>query len=146
MAAAWPLLRLKLKLCTTPEPRLGTITKPSEEAEKWLPQAISKAIATTSSAPNSPWNRFAILRLISIPDSYRPGRFALSFRATRGIWVLLASDKLPATKTQIPRSARDDRPLKDYLCHQHQLLCRQADIAVASAPPTGLPLLFAEKA
>jgi hypothetical protein len=62
----FPLVRLKLKACTTAEPKLGTITKPSDEAEYELLHATSVAIASRTSTASTQAHLLDILRFISM--------------------------------------------------------------------------------
>src|SRR5580658_11009446 len=66
-----PLVKLKLKDCTAAEPKLGTITRPSDEAEYVLLQASSMAIASSITTASTPAYLLDILRFISMfPDRF----------------------------------------------------------------------------
>src|SRR5580658_7449691 len=67
---ACPLVRLKLKACTAAEPKLGTITKPSDEAEYVLLQASSVAIASRITTASTQAHLLDILRFISMFINY----------------------------------------------------------------------------
>src|SRR5579863_3399364 len=62
----WPLVKLKLKACTAAEPRLGTITRPSVEAEYVLLQASSAARPSRTSTASTQVHLLDILRFISM--------------------------------------------------------------------------------
>ena len=72
---ACPLVRLKLNACTTAEPRFGTITRPSDEAEYVLLQASSMAIASRITTASTPAHLLDILRFISMFINMFPNVF-----------------------------------------------------------------------
>ncbi len=61
----WPLLRLRLKVCITAEPWLGTTTKPFEEDLYLVLHAIKKPTATKARTATIQVNLVRILRFIS---------------------------------------------------------------------------------
>ena len=67
IAEIWPLLRLKLKDCSSAAPCVEVSIKPSDEAENLLPpQATRRPIVSNTRTPSSQENRVDILRLISV--------------------------------------------------------------------------------
>src|ERR1700722_3516347 len=86
-----PLVKSKLKDCTAAEPKLGTITKPSDEAEYVLLQASSMAIASTITTANTPAHLLDILRFISMFPNGLPIMFPNMFLGVFSIRVSLHS-------------------------------------------------------
>jgi len=58
-------LRLKLKVCISPDPWLPTSNRPLDDELYLLPQAINAPIETSTTTPSS-HNRFDILSFISL--------------------------------------------------------------------------------
>src|SRR6202162_5905399 len=74
-----PFARLRVNVCINAEPWLGTTTKPFEEDEYLVLQAIRKPIATKAKIAAIQVNLVRILRFISI------GTYVASHRPPPGI-------------------------------------------------------------
>src|SRR5258708_22344100 len=89
----WPLPRLRLKVCITAEPCVGTTISPFEEGLYLVLHAIKKPIATRTSIAPIQVNLVRILRFIScertdaFPGRPKPGMNAILRREWPSIYV-----------------------------------------------------------